>query len=106
MFNDWAAVTAFFVELWGVGPVFGPPKSSRSSRTTPLPVSLVRILREHRSRQVAEKFALGPAWEDHGLVFIDGRNGGRATESGSAIRPVDCGGRGASCPLMICGTCA
>lgn len=55
--------------LEGVGLVFGPPKSSRSWRTIPLPASSMRILREHRSRQVAEKLALGPAWEDHGLVF-------------------------------------
>ena len=51
------------------GLVFGPPKSSRSRRTVPLPDISVRVLRAHRARQAAEVLALGPAWVEAGLVF-------------------------------------
>ena len=52
-----------------VGLVFGPPKSTRSRRTIPLPAASVRVLRAHRARQAAEMLALGPASVDSGLVF-------------------------------------
>ena len=51
------------------GLVFGPPKSSRSRRTVPLPEISVRVLRAHRARQAAEMLALGPTWAESGLVF-------------------------------------
>lgn len=44
------------------GLVFGPPKSSRSRRTIPLPAVSAQVLRTHRARQAAETLALGPAW--------------------------------------------
>lgn len=55
--------------LPGVGLVYGPPKSSRSRRTVPLPAASVRALRAHRARQAAETLALEPTWVDSGLVF-------------------------------------
>lgn len=53
----------------GVGMVFGPPKSARSRRDIPLPAYAVRVLRDHRVKQAEERLALGPYWEDTGLVF-------------------------------------
>ena len=49
--------------------VFGPPKSTRSRRTIPLPGASVRVLRAHRTRQAAEMLALGELWVDSGLVL-------------------------------------
>ena len=53
----------------GVGMVFGPPKSARSRRDIPLPAYAVRVLWDHRVKQAEERLALGPYWEDSGLVF-------------------------------------
>lgn len=39
--------------LPGVGLLVGPPKSSRSRRTIPLPAASVKVLRAHRARQAA-----------------------------------------------------
>jgi integrase len=50
------------------GLVFTTPKSGKA-RTIPLPEPSLRVLREHRQALVAERLALGPAWEDHDLVF-------------------------------------
>lgn len=63
----------------GVGLVYGPPKSLRSRRRIPLPVTSVPILREHRVRQAAEKLALGPAWADQELEF--------ASTAGTVVEP-------------------
>jgi integrase len=52
-----------------MGLVFGPPKSSKSRRTIPLPAASAKVLRSHRANQAAEALALGPAWVDSGLVF-------------------------------------
>jgi integrase len=52
-----------------MGVVFGPPKSSKSRRTIPLPAASAKALRAHRANQAAEALALGPAWVDSGLVF-------------------------------------
>ncbi len=45
------------------------PKTSRSRRTIALPDSIVTVLRAHRTRQLAQRLAAGPLWEDWGLVF-------------------------------------
>ena len=34
-----------------------------------LPAYAVRVLRDHRVKQAEERLALGPYWEDSGLVF-------------------------------------
>ncbi len=49
--------------------VFGEPKTVRSRRTIALPAVAVSALRTHRTRQMEERLAAGPLWEDVGLVF-------------------------------------
>jgi integrase len=49
--------------------VVGPAKSMRSRRSISLPAVTVRVLQEHQARQEAERQALGPYWQDSGLVF-------------------------------------
>jgi len=51
------------------GPVFGPPKTSRSRRKIFLSRKSVEALRRHRERQATEKEALGDRWYDDDLVF-------------------------------------
>ena len=55
--------------LPGMGLVYGPPKSTKSRRTIPLPAASANVLRTHRANQAAEALALGPARVDSGLVF-------------------------------------
>ncbi len=57
----------------------GEPKTDRSRRTVPLPRSTVETLRAHKTRQAAERLAVGPAWTDYGLVFT--------TEVGTPLEP-------------------
>jgi integrase len=45
------------------------PKTERSRRTLPVPEACLAALRHHRARQAEEKLALGPAYQDHDLVF-------------------------------------
>ncbi len=51
------------------------PKTARSRRTLPLPDRVGDSLRAHRTRQLEERLAAGPMWEDQGLVFST-RTGG------------------------------
>jgi integrase len=51
------------------GPVFGPPKTSRSRRKIFLSLKSVEALRRHRERQATEKEVLGNRWHDEDLVF-------------------------------------
>lgn len=53
----------------GKGLVFTEPKTARSRRTIHLSRAAVAALREHRRQQNAERLRLGPAWQDHDLVF-------------------------------------
>lgn len=62
------------VEVNGT-PLFQEPKTKSGRRTVALfPVTLSE-LRAHRTRQLQHRLAIGPAWEDHDLVFAnaDGR---------------------------------
>jgi integrase len=52
---------------------FTEPKTRHSRRTLPLPGMTVDALREHRSRQAADRLSAGPAWVDSGLVFTTAR---------------------------------
>ena len=45
------------------------PKTEEGRRSIDLDPGTVAILRAHRKRQAEEKLALGPAYDDHGLVF-------------------------------------
>src|SRR5579872_5094559 len=51
------------------GLVFVEPKTRRSRRTLQLSPTAVAALDAHRRRQVAERLAAGPAWEDGDLIF-------------------------------------
>jgi integrase len=55
--------------------VFQEPKTEKSRRTIPIPEGCLAALRQHRGRQAEEKLALGPGYQEHGLVFCqaDGR---------------------------------
>jgi integrase len=53
----------------GYGTEFAEPKTRRSRRQIALDRRTVAALREHRTRQNAERRAWGPAWTDTGLVF-------------------------------------
>lgn len=47
---------------------FKSPKTHRSRRSIALPAMTVEALRVHKVAQAKERLALGPAWEEHGLV--------------------------------------
>jgi integrase len=53
----------------GSGWQFSQPKTVRSRRTIPLPVSLVTELKQHQIRQHKERLKLGADWQDFDLVF-------------------------------------
>jgi integrase len=51
------------------------PKTAKGRRSIALDPATVAALRDHRRRQLEERLAVGPRWEDSGLVFTwpDGR---------------------------------
>jgi integrase len=64
----------------GQGMQFVEPKSAAGRRTVFLSQVAVAALRAHRARQLEERLAAGPLWEDIGLVFTTtpGHAAGRA----------------------------
>jgi integrase len=51
-------------------PYMNKPKTKNSRRTIDVPPSVMAMLREHKTRQLEKKLALGPAWRNaHDLVF-------------------------------------
>jgi integrase len=60
------------VQRIGSEVLFMPPKSARSKRVVGLPPVCVEALRAHRRAQLEQRMALGPAWQEHGLVFTSG----------------------------------
>lgn len=48
---------------------FGTPKTDRGRRRIALDPGTVAVLKEHRRAQAEERLALGPGYNDHGLVF-------------------------------------
>jgi integrase len=48
---------------------FCQPKTAKSRRTIPLPVSLVKEVKRHRIRQQKERLKLGSNWQDFDLIF-------------------------------------
>jgi integrase len=65
--------------LPGQGFIFRQPKTSRSCRAVALSPDTVQRVRQHRHRQLEERLLVGPAYQDHGLVF--------ATPLGTPIDP-------------------
>lgn len=57
------------------GTFYAAPKTRKSRRTMTLPSTLVEELVREKGRQAQKKLALGPAYQDHGLVCCqdDGR---------------------------------
>jgi integrase len=60
------------------------PKTTRSRRRVTLSMPAVEALRQHRARQLAERLALGPEWDDQDLVFANTL--GRPIEATNLIR--------------------
>ena len=58
---------------------FTEPKTTRSRRVVPLAPETVAAVREHRRRQLEERLAAGPHYDDQGLVF--------AAEDGAPLSP-------------------
>ena len=56
------------LEQTKAGLKFKSPKTHRSRRSIALPQMTVEALRSHRAAQAEEKLALGPAYEENGLV--------------------------------------
>jgi integrase len=48
---------------------FNEPKSQRSKRTIVMPEIVASALKQHRTRQLKERLAAGPDWQDSKLVF-------------------------------------
>jgi integrase len=63
------------LEQTRTGLIFKQPKTTRSRRTIALPQLAIDALRQHKAAQAAQRLKLGPAYQDHGLVFPkqDGR---------------------------------
>ncbi len=55
------------------------PKTRSSRRTVSLDPTTVNVLRAHRARQIEERLAWGPAWQDSGYVFC--------SEDGQPVHP-------------------
>jgi integrase len=55
--------------------VASEPKTAKGRRSLALDPATVAALREHRTRQLEQRLAVGPRWQDSGLVFTwpDGR---------------------------------
>ena len=55
--------------------VASDPKTAAGRRQVPLDAQLAAVLRAHRRRQLEERMAAGPAWQETGYVFTyqDGR---------------------------------
>src|SRR5215469_200850 len=53
----------------GQGFKVSEPKTKKSRRKIALPVFVMEVLKEHRTRQLEERLQVGSTWEDHGLVF-------------------------------------
>lgn len=53
----------------GQGFKVSEPKTKQSRRKIALPVFVLEVLKEHRTRQLEERLQAGPTWEDHSLVF-------------------------------------
>jgi integrase len=55
--------------------VVSEPKTAKGRRSLALDPATIAALRAHRTRQLAERLAVGPRWQDSGLVFTwpDGR---------------------------------
>ena len=51
--------------------VTGEPKTRAGTRVVAARRETIVVLSAWRKRQAGERLAAGPAWQDHGLVFVD-----------------------------------
>ena len=56
-------------QVAGSGMAFGAPKTHLSRRPVKLSVETVRVLRDHRRQQAENRLRVGPAYQDHDLIF-------------------------------------
>jgi integrase len=49
--------------------VVSEPKTAKGRRSLALDPATIAALREHRTRQLEQRLAVGPRWQDSGLVF-------------------------------------
>ncbi|MEV4397158.1 tyrosine-type recombinase/integrase [Nonomuraea sp. NPDC049607] len=59
----------FAIYVWRTVREGGDTKTRKSRRTLELPKLAAQALRQHHTRQAAQKLKAGEAWEDHDLVF-------------------------------------
>lgn len=62
-------------QLQRIDLILVPPKTEKSRRTLVMPPMIVKHLREHQKRQVAEKLWAGSSWSETGLVFANKTGG-------------------------------
>jgi integrase len=62
-------VTRKVSRIKGKGLTFSEPKTAKSRRSIVLAPMAVEALRQHRTAQLQERLAAGPAWEEQDLVF-------------------------------------
>ncbi|GIH99481.1 hypothetical protein Pta02_14900 [Planobispora takensis] len=62
----------FAIYVWRADRVGGDTKTRKSRRTLELPKIAAGALRQHHTRQAAQKLKAGTAWHDHNLVFCTG----------------------------------
>ena len=67
--NSSLSVRRALVVKKGGGFIFTEPKTKKSRRSIPISDTVKKALKEHRRKQLAEKFKLGAAYENFDLVF-------------------------------------
>jgi len=72
------------VAVWRSVCAYGNTKTERSKRTLAMPGFVADALREHRTRQAAERLRAGAQWKENGLVFAS--TTGTARSAGNVRR--------------------
>ena len=67
--DRWLSVATTLQRINGRGLVLGTPKTKNSRRTIALSRDAVELLKSVRTRQLENRLAAGPAWQDNGYVF-------------------------------------
>ncbi len=68
----------------GVGWIEQEPKTATSRRSIPLVAPAIEALKRHRLRQLEQRLAAGPAWDERNLIFANGV--GRPLEPQNILR--------------------
>ena len=70
----------------GHRPTVGKPKTAPRGRSVPLDQHTLEALRAHRKGQLGQRLPVGPAYQDHGLIFARA-DGDRAASTNLAVAP-------------------